>query len=109
MKDSTSENNAGLEANSDLRLIAGMPSACLGCGRPLCLRKQVINLALGNDEEMFCLDCLGNQNEKSGEGVLVGIKDYIKGRDCFRKEWIKYEGIADCPDPSGCYPHSCFD
>ena len=85
-----------------------MPVVCADCGAPLCLRKQVVNLALGNVESMWCLVCLGREAGKSGEDVLAGIVPYIRSRDCFAREWRRYLNADYCPDPGGCFPGTCF-
>jgi hypothetical protein len=100
MSDSTDSSVAGLPGEQS--------NVCQGCGQSLCLRKSVINLALGNDEVMLCLICLAQQNQSSPPEVLDGIRDYILGRECFRKEWVKYPNRAACPDPKGCIPDVCF-
>ncbi len=91
-----------------LLLIEEAPVACARCGALLCLRKQVINLALGNDQAMHCLNCLGEEMGQAPEAVLKRLKDYVDGRDCFKKQWVKYETRDWCPDPSGCFPGDCF-
>jgi hypothetical protein len=84
------------------------PQSCSECGKPICLRKQVINLVLGNTDEMFCLICLGAKDGQEPQEVLLTAKAYIKGRDCFNKVWIKYRNDSYCPDPHGCFPAACF-
>ena len=68
----------------------------------------MINLALGNIDEMFCLNCLGRESARDPENVLTGIKDYVLSRACFKKEWAKYPKVSFCPEPHACYPESCF-
>lgn len=89
--------------------IDGAPDNCSKCGARLCLRKQVINLALGIEELMLCLECLGKENNKPPEQVLGGIKSYILGRECFAKQWRRYPGKEYCPDPQTCFPGTCFE
>jgi hypothetical protein len=91
-----------------IKLIEGLPGLCARCEAPLCVRKQVLNLALGNTDELLCLKCLAIDNENTQEGVLTGLGEYIQTRDCFRKEWVKYRGVEDCPDRKGCIPAVCF-
>src|ERR1700728_3881371 len=67
-------------------LIDGAPSSCSKCDAPLCVRKQVINLALGNTEEMQCLKCLAKESESSESDVLKTSRGYVMERECFRKE-----------------------
>ena|SRR5438309_11024131 len=89
-------------------LVEGAPRHCLRCAKPLCLRKQVVNLALGITDEMCCLSCLAVDNDQSCEALLAKMIDYINTRECFAKEWQRYTGIEFCPDPDGCIPAVCF-
>lgn len=82
---------------------------CSQCNASLCLRKQVINLALDNVDEMFCLRCLAEDSDRSPREVLTSVKGYIRQRDCFAKEWKRYETSLFCPDPDNCFPKDCFD
>ncbi len=78
-----------------------MPSACKDCSAKLCLRKQVVNLALGNVDTMSCLNCLGAQSNKSASQVLEQIVPYILSRDCFAKKWRNYKDsgtMSSCDD-----------
>jgi hypothetical protein len=84
------------------------PAHCSGCGASLCLRKQVINLALGNIETMSCLNCLSQAEGNSPESLIAGTVEYILSRDCFAKEWVRYACADYCPDPLGCFPKTCF-
>jgi len=92
----------------DAPLVEGAPTVCSACGAALCLRKQVINLALGNDEKMFCLGCLAKQTGQSAQSVLREIKPYAQSRECFYKEWLRYVDVQYCPDRLGCFPGECF-
>jgi hypothetical protein len=89
-------------------LVDGAPVACENCSAPLCLRKQVLNLAVGNIEAMHCLRCLGMESEQEPDEMLAGMKLYVLSRDCLRKEWEKYECASYCPQPESCYPSICF-
>lgn len=82
--------------------------ACSVCKENLCLREKTINLSLGNTEIMYCLKCLGAKENKNSAEILTKIKKYIMSRECFYKEWIKYENISDCPKPESCFPDTCF-
>ena len=95
-------------AAADIELLDGVPEACIKCGASLCLRKQVINLALGNEEDMRCLKCLAKECSAQPEKILANARGYIQARDCFRKEWKRYRSVDDCPDPKGCIPATCF-
>jgi hypothetical protein len=94
--------------NPDEPSVEGAPTECDSCGAPLCLRKQVINLALGNTDEMYCLVCLGEDNDQKPAQVLENIRQYVYRRECFRKEWLKYLSVEYCPDRKGCFPSVCF-
>lgn len=82
---------------------------CSKCGAALCLRKQVVNLALGLTDQMLCLTCLAAENEQTTAEVLDGIKDYILSRECFAKQWKRYTSVEYCPDRAGCIPAQCFE
>jgi len=89
-------------------LIEQAPQHCSKCGKAICLRKQVINMVLGNTDEMFCLICLGASEGNEPRDVLLTAKDYVKRRECFDKEWRKYADKSYCPDPEGCFIRDCF-
>jgi hypothetical protein len=88
--------------------VDGAPLKCAKCQAPLCLRKQVVNLALGNTDEMFCLNCIALDNEQEPLHLLQRMMRYISQRDCFRKEWQRYTTVASCPDQANCFPSNCF-
>jgi hypothetical protein len=88
--------------------IDGAPTDCSSCGKALCLRKQVVNLALDNTEEMYCLECLGKINGKGPLEILLATKSYILQRECFCRQWTKYENRSFCPEPLTCYIDECF-
>ncbi|GEM_PF-507759 len=89
-------------------LVAEAPTACHGCGAALCLRKQVVNLALGNSDPMYCLGCLGAESSQGAEAVLLALKGYVLARRCFAGQWLRYPDRRCCPDPRGCFPDTCF-
>lgn len=89
-------------------LIEGLPVVCARCRAAICLRQQVLNLALGEDETLLCLPCLAQENESSAEDLLVKLSQYIQGRECFHKEWIRFCDRSYCPNPGGCLPAVCF-
>ena len=89
-------------------LVQDAPRQCTRCAAPLCLRKQVVNLALGNTEEMLCLECLAADGADPPAQILGDMISYINQRQCFHKEWIRYTGVAYCPDQAGCFPAICF-
>ena len=85
-----------------------MPAFCSKCKQALCLRKQVMNLTVGNTDEMFCLECLGAESDRKAVEVLLTLKGYALNRECFLKQWRRYESVEDCPDREGCFPDQCF-
>lgn len=98
-----------MDGNGEVQCIEGGQSHCSECQQPLCLRKQVINLALGHVEAMFCLSCLGKGSEREPLDVLSGVKSYVLSRPCFKKEWVKYPDRSYCPQPESCLPEACFE
>lgn len=90
------------------QLLEEVPSTCCKCQGPLCLRQQVLNLALGEDEEVMCLNCLAADNNKSSAELLDSLATYIVGRECFAKPWLRYASVDYCPDKLGCIPAVCF-
>ncbi len=97
-----------LSVHKNIELLDDLPTECCDCGASLCLRKQVVNLALGNTDDMYCLKCLGAQMNCTEQAVLENSAGYIQGRDCFRKEWKRYVDRSYCPDEAGCIPDLCF-
>jgi hypothetical protein len=95
-------------SDAAIKLIEGLPGVCFRCNAPLCVRKQVLNLALGNTDNLLCLKCLALDCGNSQEDVLTGTGEYVQTRECFRKEWVRYRGVGDCPDRAGCIPGVCF-
>jgi len=89
-------------------LIEDAPATCSQCGNALCVRKQVINLALGNTETMQCLVCLAAACGSTNVELLDNTRAYVFDRECFRKPWQRYRDRHDCPDPAGCIPDVCF-
>jgi hypothetical protein len=95
-------------SNPEHPLVDGAARVCHKCQAPLCLRKQVINLALGLTDEMMCLNCLASENGQDAREVLEGLQDYIQSRECFAKQWRRYETLEYCPDATGCVADVCF-
>ncbi|HEY9793232.1 MAG TPA: hypothetical protein V6D22_22720 [Candidatus Obscuribacterales bacterium] len=89
-------------------LVDGAPKQCHRCRQALCLRQQVINLALGDTDEMLCLSCLATENNQSQDALLTRVKHYIQKRDCFAKQWSRYPSQQYCPYPQNCVPGACF-
>ena len=95
--------------SADHPMVKDAPRQCSVCAAALCLRKQVVNLALGNSEEMLCLTCLGKENDQSPAEILSELMSYVKQRDCFAKEWRRYTDVTYCPDQAGCVAAVCFE
>jgi hypothetical protein len=93
---------------ADCCLIEGLESICFACAGNLCLREQILNLALGEEENLLCLFCLAQENGCEPEELLLRLKTYIESRDCFNKQWQKYVSSAACPRPLKCLPLACF-
>jgi len=91
-----------------LQLIEGLETICARCRRELCLRQQVLNLALGAEQDLLCLTCLAQDNGNSREQMLANLGPYVISRECFAREWKKYGDRGACPDPVGCLPENCF-
>lgn len=89
-------------------LVEGAPLVCSQCGLPLCLRKQVINLALGNTEQMLCLVCWQKEGQRSPAEIIADLIPYVESRACFHKQWVRYISVEFCPDRKGCFPDVCF-
>ncbi|MBC7996649.1 MAG: hypothetical protein IAF58_01825 [Leptolyngbya sp.] len=96
------------QAKISNKVVEGAPGVCSKCGQALCLRKQVFNLTVGNTDEMFCLKCLAEDSQRQPVEVLLTLKGYALKRECFSKEWHRYQSRAECPDPGGCHPDQCF-
>ncbi len=97
-----------MSKRSCLHLIDGLEVVCHGCGKDLCLRQQVLNLALGSEQDLLCLACLAAEHGKSRAEMLADLGPYVVSRECFLKEWSKYADVEDCPDRTGCLPKNCF-
>ncbi|MBL8082095.1 MAG: hypothetical protein JNN26_05740 [Candidatus Obscuribacter sp.] len=92
-----------------VQLMDGMAERCALCQKQLCLRQQVLNLALGEEKHLLCLSCLAADNDTGAEELLTRLAAYVRGRDCFLKEWRRYTGLKDCPSPDTCLPNVCFE
>ena len=89
-------------------LIEGCPKQCSVCDISLCLRQQVLSLALGYVKTMYCLNCLGRENQKDPAVILDDLKIYIDSREWFKRQWVKDLDDSFCPHPKECYPSVCF-
>ncbi len=81
---------------------------CSVSGSPLCRRMLNINLALGYTEEFFSLSVLAEMHERNPEAMFDFALDYIRARECFRKEWVKMQEASECPLPDDCAFEQCF-
>ena len=89
-------------------LIADLPTNCAQCRKPICLRQQVLNLALGAEEGLLCLNCLAQDNLSTPSALLLNLSGYVQQRECFLKEWSRYKDRSFCPAPNTCLPDICF-
>ncbi|MBX9674185.1 MAG: hypothetical protein K2X70_12125 [Candidatus Obscuribacterales bacterium] len=94
--------------DAPIPLIAELPSTCANCGAPVCLREQVLNLALGQDERIDCLPCLAELNDCDARELFERLESYIKGRECFNKQWVLYTGQDACYKHHLDERHFCF-
>lgn len=69
---------------------------CDRCGSPFCERVQIMNLALDHVEEMYCLNCLAEDQGISPQELAASLKDYIHTRECFQTPWKKFN-VSNCP------------
>lgn len=95
------------QLKSDI-FVAGAPRECNQCKGAICMRQQVVNLALGKVEEMLCLRCLHVETECEPASTLERMIPYIQSRDCFLKPWNRYKDVSYCPDRDSCCPSVCF-
>lgn len=71
---------------------------CDRCGAGFCERVQIMNLALDNVEEMYCLTCLAAEQGMTEAALAEFAKDYVYGRECFKTPWDNFADQAKaCP------------
>lgn len=70
--------------------------SCDQCGAPVCERVQLMNLALGYEADLYCLDCLAQLQDMPADELAAFAKSYISSRDCFKAPWLKFNA-RDCP------------
>jgi len=77
---------------------------CDLCGKPFCERISVMNLALDQVEEAYCLECLAGRESLSPEGFYQWIGEYVMSRDCFKTPWDNFN-YTPCPriDDKTCF------
>ncbi len=81
---------------------------CCVTDMPVCRRMFNINLALGYTEDFYALVSLAKKHDKSMEEMFDFAFDYVKARECFRKEWVKMQDPSECPLPNDCLMDKCF-
>jgi hypothetical protein len=89
-------------------LLPEPPHVCASCESKVCLRQQLISMALGYTEKTLCLVCLAADTGRTREDVLETVLPFISKRDCFLKPWNRYENVDYCPAPTSCIPDTCF-
>ena len=68
-----------------------------------------MNLALGYQSDLLCLECLALESEKPPTQILDDLKAYAFSRECFKSQWVKYIDESYCPSYEECYPSVCFE
>ncbi|MBX9687476.1 MAG: hypothetical protein K2X27_12285 [Candidatus Obscuribacterales bacterium] len=89
-------------------LLPEPPGFCANCNEEVCLRQQLISMALGYAELTYCLKCLAADTARTREDVLETVLPFIWKRDCFLKPWNRYENQDYCPFADSCIPSTCF-
>jgi hypothetical protein len=69
---------------------------CDATGVPFCGRIHLMNLAIGNVDEEYCLSVLATTYDRSPEAMAAFCFDYVKARDCFKDPWMKFDA-SGCP------------
>ncbi len=67
-----------------------------------------INLALGYTEDFYSLKALSEMHLRTMDAMFDFAFDYVRARECFRKEWLKMQDPAECPLPCDCVKEKCF-
>jgi hypothetical protein len=82
---------------------------CALCDAYFCERVHLMNLALENLEDEYCLVCLAKEQEMSLKDVSAFVYGYVESRECFKTPWDKFEA-SKCPylDPASHPPHGCY-
>ena len=70
--------------------------ACDHCGAPVCERVQIMNLALDNVEDLYCLPCLATEQDMAPPALAEFARDYVYSRDCFKTPWQNFNATG-CP------------
>lgn len=69
---------------------------CDDCGKPVCERLQVMNFALDNLEDLYCIQCLAVQEESTPTALATTLSAYIQSRECFKTPWDNF-AAEGCP------------
>lgn len=69
---------------------------CDECGSQFCERVNLMNLALDQIDEAYCINCLAKDNDLTVEKMADFAWGYIEQRDCFKDPWMKFDASA-CP------------
>ncbi|MDJ0624747.1 MAG: hypothetical protein QNJ31_00070 [Candidatus Caenarcaniphilales bacterium] len=81
---------------------------CPKCSTPVCQRAFTMNLAFGNDEEQYCLQCLSKIYDQNLDDFFETGLHYVMSRDCFKEAWNKLKDKSECPCPDKCAFNRCF-
>ena len=68
---------------------------CDRCGAPVCERMQIMNLALDNIDDLYCLACLAEEQDMAQPALADFAREYVYSRECFKTPW-------DAVDAKGC-------
>lgn len=70
---------------------------CDRCDLPYCERVSIMNLALGNVDDAYCLLCLANEYDQAPQQMAQTCWGYVSARDCFKDPWLKVDPSL-CPN-----------
>jgi len=101
-----------MNASADLTNAIFFDYTCDRCGAPVCERVQIMNLALDNVDELFCLACLAEEQDMAQPALAEFARDYVYSRECFKTPWDSFSAQAKqcprlpqnechCQDPAG--------
>ena len=69
---------------------------CDRCGGPVCERQQIMNLALDNVDDLYCLGCLAEEQAMTQPELAEFARDYVCSRECFKTPWDAFNA-KPCP------------
>jgi hypothetical protein len=84
-------------------------SYCPKCSAPICQRLYTLNLALGEEDNHLCINCLAALYNKDKNDFFEETFHYIASRECFLKAWHKLKLKEECPNQTNCIFEKCFE